>query len=117
MADIQQMFYSFLVKEEHRNYLRFLWFKDNALHKEVVEHRMRVHVFGNSPSPEVAMYGLPLAAQQGEKEYGTDTTHLINKHFYMDDRLMYFPTDDEAINLLKHTQESLSKSNISNYTR
>ncbi|XP_063733027.1 uncharacterized protein LOC134860115 [Eleginops maclovinus] len=26
MADIQQMFYCFLVDEKHRNYLRFLWF-------------------------------------------------------------------------------------------
>ncbi len=61
MADIQQMFYGFLVKEDHRNYLRFLWYSNSNLSKEVVDYRMRVHVFGNSPSPSVAIYGLRLA--------------------------------------------------------
>lgn len=39
-ADIQQMFYCFLVREDHRNYIRFLWHKDNDLTKEVTEYRM-----------------------------------------------------------------------------
>ncbi len=112
MADIQQMFYGFLVKEDHRNYLRFLWYRDSNLSKEVLDYRMRVHVFGNSPSPSVAIYGLRLAAQRGEQEYGTDTSHFVNRHFYVDDGLMSFPTEAESIDLLKRTQESLSKSNI-----
>lgn len=58
MADIEQMFRSFVVREDHRNFLRFLWFKDNDTTKEVVEYRMRVYVFGNRPSPAVAIYGL-----------------------------------------------------------
>nr|XP_049585083.1 uncharacterized protein LOC125974177 isoform X2 [Syngnathus scovelli]XP_049585084.1 uncharacterized protein LOC125974177 isoform X2 [Syngnathus scovelli]XP_049585085.1 uncharacterized protein LOC125974177 isoform X2 [Syngnathus scovelli] len=65
-ADIQQMFYGFLVRHEHRDYLRFLWHKDNDLSEEVQEYRMRVHVFGNSPSPAVAIYGLRRAAKKGE---------------------------------------------------
>ena len=48
VADIQQMFHSFQVKEEHRNFLRFLWFKDNDPTKDITEYRMKVHVFGNS---------------------------------------------------------------------
>ncbi len=107
MTDIQQMFYGFLVKEDHRNYLRFLWYSNSNLSKEVVDYRMRVHVFGNSPSPSVAIYGLRLAAQQGEQEYGTDTSHFVNRHFYVDDGLMSFPTEAETIDLLKRTQESL----------
>lgn len=59
----QQMFYGFLVREDHRDYLRFLWHKDNDLTKEVMEFIMRVHVFGNSSSPAVAIYGLRRAAQ------------------------------------------------------
>lgn len=80
--------------------------------KEVEDYSRRVHVFGNSPSPAVAIYSLRLAAQQGEQEYRTDTSHFVNRHFYVDDSLMSFPTEAEAINLLKRTQESLSKSNI-----
>lgn len=55
VADIQQMFHCFLVCEEHRNFLRFLWYKDNDCNKEVVEYLMKVHVFGNGPSPAVAI--------------------------------------------------------------
>jgi hypothetical protein len=29
MADIEQMFHSFVVKEENRDFLRFLWYKGN----------------------------------------------------------------------------------------
>lgn len=71
-ADIQQMFYGFLARHDHRDYLEFLWHKDNDLSKEVEEYRMRVHVFGNSPSPAVAIFGLRRAAQKGEPKYGTD---------------------------------------------
>ena len=57
-ADVQHMFHCFIVREDHRNYLRFLWYKDNDFEKELIEYRMRVHVFGNSPSPAVATLGL-----------------------------------------------------------
>ena len=103
-ADIQQMFYGFLVREDHRNYLRFLWHKDNDLSKEVAEYRMRVHVFGNSPSSAVAIYGLRRAAQEGEQKNGSDSRHFVERHFYVDDGLISLPTEAKAIDLLKRTQ-------------
>lgn len=57
LANIQQTFYCFLIHRNHCNFLRFLWHKDNDLSKAVVDYRMRAHVFGNSPSPAVAIYG------------------------------------------------------------
>lgn len=93
------MFYGFLVKEDHRNYLRFFWYNDIDLSKEVVEYRMRVHVFENSPSSAVAIYSLRLAAQQVEQEDRTDTSHFVDRNFYVDIRLMSFPTEAKAINL------------------
>lgn len=57
------MFYCFVVEEEDRDVLRFLWYKDNDLSKDVVDYRMRVHVFGNRPSPAVAFFGLRKAAR------------------------------------------------------
>ncbi|XP_068506561.1 uncharacterized protein [Syngnathus scovelli] len=111
-ADIQQMFYGFLVRHEHRDYLRFLWHKDNDLSEEVQEYRMRVHVFGNSPSPAVAIYGLRRAAKKGEARYGTDTTQFVHRHFYVDDGLVSLPTESAAIDLLKPTCASLAESNL-----
>ena len=111
-ADIQQMFHCFLVREDCRDVLRFLWHKDNDPHKEVVDYRMRVHVFGNSPSPAVAIYGLRRAAQEGEKEFGSDVRHFVERNFYMDDALQSVSTEEEAINLLKRTQDMLATSNL-----
>lgn len=111
-ADIEQMFHSFVVREDHRNFLRFLWFEDNDLSKDVTEYRMKVHVFGNSPSPAVAIYGLHRAAQHGELEFGKDARAFVERNFYVDDGLKSVPTAVEAVGLLKRTQEMLASSNL-----
>ncbi|XP_042281759.1 uncharacterized protein LOC121906755 [Thunnus maccoyii] len=112
LADIQQMFHCFLVRQDHRNYLRFLWYKDNDMTKEIIDYRMTVHVFGNSPSPAVAIYGLRRAIKEGAQEHGTDTVNFVERHFYVDDGLLSVPTDAEAIDLLRRTQTSLAESNL-----
>ncbi|XP_023805499.1 uncharacterized protein LOC110017230 [Oryzias latipes] len=111
-ADIQQMFYCFLVREDCRDVLRFVWHKDNNPEKDIVDYRMCVHVFGNSPSPAVATYGLRKAAEQGEAKYGADARHFVDRDFYVDDGLKSLPTEQEAIDLVKRTQEMLAASNL-----
>lgn len=111
-ADIEQMFYCFKVCREHRDYLRFLWFEDNDPTKKITEYRMTVHVFGNSPSPAVAIYGLRRAALQGQEEYGPEAKQFVLRNFYVDDGLTSFPTADNAIQVLKNTKEMLADSNI-----
>ncbi|KAK3507778.1 hypothetical protein QTP70_000334 [Hemibagrus guttatus] len=111
-ADIEQMFHSFIVKEEDRDFLRFLWFKENDTSKEIIEYRMRVHVFGNSPSPAVAIYGLRRAAAYDEKEYGSDAKRFVEREFYVDDGLLSTPTTAEAIDLLTRTKEMLATSKL-----
>lgn len=54
-VDIEQMFHSFVVKADNRDFLRFLWYNDNDPSKDIVECRMKVRVFGNSPSPAVVI--------------------------------------------------------------
>lgn len=102
-ADIQQMFYSFYVNHEHRNYLRFFWYKDNDFDKPLVEFRMCVHVFGNSPSPAIATYGL----RQSVKNSDDDVKSFVNDDFYVDDALTSLPSAQQAISLMKRTQADL----------
>ena len=45
MCDIEQMFHSFYVDPEQRDFLRFLWYEDNTPGKRIVEYRMNVHLF------------------------------------------------------------------------
>ncbi|XP_068246878.1 uncharacterized protein [Palaemon carinicauda] len=103
-ADIQLMFHCFLVREDHRNYLRFLWHKDNDIDNDLVVYRMRVHVFGNSTSPAVAMLGLRKTAQASGKDFGNRVTHFVSRNFYVDDGLTSCTTKEEAINLIKDTK-------------
>lgn len=111
-ADVQQMFYCFEVCEDHRDYLRYLWFEDNDITKAVVEYRMKVHVFGNSPSPAVAIYCMRRAAKEGEQEHGTDTRQFVERQFYVDDALTSVPTPEQAVDLLTRTKNMLAESNL-----
>lgn len=110
-TDVEQMFYCFGVREDHRDYL-FLWFKDNDLSKGVTEFRMKLHVFGNSPSPAVAIYGLRRAAELGEKEHDSDTKQFVLLNFYVDDGFTSVSSEVEAIDLLKRTRNMMAESNI-----
>lgn len=65
IADTEQMFHSYIIREDHQDFLQFLCFKDNEPSNEIVEYRMKIHVFGNSQSPAVAIYGLRHVAQHG----------------------------------------------------
>ncbi|KAI7789362.1 hypothetical protein IRJ41_022847, partial [Triplophysa rosa] len=100
-ADIEQMFYCFLVREDDRNFLRFLWFRNNDLSADIIEYRMLVHVFGNSPSPAVAIYCLRQSIKGGDPE----VKNFVNRDFYVDDGLKSLPTVEAAVDLLKNTQE------------
>lgn len=76
-AYVQPIFYCFVVHKDHRDYLRYLWYEDNDITKNIVEFRMKVCVFGNSPSPTVAIYCMRGAAQQGERENGSDLQFYV----------------------------------------
>ncbi|KAL0184284.1 hypothetical protein M9458_019980, partial [Cirrhinus mrigala] len=65
----------------------FLWYEDNNMGKNVIEYRMKVHVFGNSPSPAVAIYCMRKAALE-------------------------VATPEEAIDILTRTREMLSEYNL-----
>lgn len=73
---------------------------------------MRVHVFGNCPSPSVAVYGLKRTAVEGEQEYGSDARLFIERHFYVDDGLKSFSSEAEAIDVLSRAQQMLARSNL-----
>jgi hypothetical protein len=99
------MFYCFKVNEEHRNYLRFLWHDENDFWKPIVDFRMCVHVFGNTASPIIATYGPRLAANQ--RNLGSDVIDFVHKDFYVDDWLKSLPAVEQAIYMIKRTQEAL----------
>ena len=65
IVGIKSMFHKFYVTEQHRNLLRFLCWKEGDPKKELVEYRMKVHLFGAVSSPGCANFGLKRAADDG----------------------------------------------------
>jgi len=63
----------------------------------------------------VATYGLRRAAQEGEKDFGRDVCEIIKKDFYVDDALWSFPTEVEAVDVLKRTQNLLAGFNMKSH--
>ncbi|RXN37743.1 hypothetical protein ROHU_001758 [Labeo rohita] len=74
--------------------------------------RKKVHVFGNSPSPAVAIFGIRRAADLGEEEYGREAKQFVHRNFYVDDGLISVSSAAEAIGLLQKTKNMLAESNI-----
>ncbi len=57
-CDIKGMFHQVKVNEEHRELLRFLWWKDGETNTEPQEYQMTVHLFGATSSPGYANFAL-----------------------------------------------------------
>ncbi|XP_062570928.1 uncharacterized protein LOC134232947 [Saccostrea cucullata] len=105
-GDIEQMFHMFDIDKEHRNFVRFIWFRDNNPAKPFQYYRMCVHVhlFGNSPSPSVATYCLHRCV---EEPCDNDVKYYVTRNFYVDDGLSSYDTDNEALEILLRTQQIL----------
>ena len=104
-CDIERMFYQFRVREDHRDFLRFLWFDGGDLSREPSTYRMTVHIFGAVSSPGCANFGLKRAADDGESQFGKKAANFIRTDFYVDDGLTSTATVTEAIELTAKTRE------------
>ena len=87
MGDIEKMLHKFKVNEEHRDYLRFLWWESGNLESQPKSYRMKVHLFGATSSPGCANYGLKKLAIDNQNEFGKEATHFLLNDFYVDDGL------------------------------
>ncbi|XP_041434751.1 uncharacterized protein LOC121399034 [Xenopus laevis] len=103
MCDIEKMFHRFHVKEEDRDFLRFLWWENGNTNTEPVEYRMKVHLFGAASSPGCANYGMKHLAKQYERNYPS-AANFITKNFYVDDGLVSLQSADSAIKLVKNSR-------------
>ena len=105
MGDIEGMFHQVGVAEQDRDLLRFLWWKDGVLTKEPAEFRMTVHLFGATSSPAFANYPLTMAANENEKDLGSEAANFIRRDFYVDDGLTSVESVPDAVTLIKNTKE------------
>ncbi|KAL3983520.1 RNA-binding protein Musashi [Sarotherodon galilaeus] len=82
-ADIEQMFHCFVVREDHRNFLRFLWHQNNDIDQPIDRDKQDI-----------------------------TTQHLVERHFYVDDCLASFQSSTDAIAVMQNAQDTLASSNL-----
>ena len=110
VADIEQMFFQFQVHKSDRDYLRFLWHKNNDPMQDLDDFRMKVHVFGNAPSPAVATYALRQCVNDSECPANDEVKDFVMRNFYVDDGLSSYPTVEKAVDIIQQTQNVLLQS-------
>ena len=101
MVDIDKMYFQIPVADEHRSLLRFLWWKDGDMSKEIIDHEMCVHVFWSVSSGAYSNYALKGTAIENENKYGKDAAEMLKNNFYVDDILKSVENEDKAITLMK----------------
>ena len=111
-CDIEQMFHSFYVNPDDRDYLRFLWFANNDLTSPIVEYRMNVHLFGAASLPGVANFCLHQTAETHRQEFGDNASDFLLRDFYVDDGLKSVSTEEQALQLIKSSQAMCAKDNL-----
>ena len=107
-CDIESMFYRFKVDENHRDFLRFLWYDSDG---NIQEYRMTKHIFGASSSPGCAKFGLLKIAQDYAPAKSL-AQWFIEHCFYVDDGLYSCDTVEEAASLLQDTSSICGLGNL-----
>ena len=105
VADVEKMFHQVRVRPSDGPAFRFLW-RDTGSTEPPDVYQMDVHLFGAASSPAVCSNAL----RQAVKDNGDD--HLlnqINRHFYVDNWLVSFATETEAISTAHSLTETLKK--------
>ena len=109
VADIEGMFHQVRVAPEDCHVLRFLWWPNNLLTEEPVDHQMLVHLFGATSLPSCASFSLKRMALDNQGEFDSETIETVSRNFYVDDCLKSVSTTEKAVQLSSQLRELLSR--------
>ena len=95
------MFQQVKVPDTHCSFLKFLWWEDSGISKDIITSEMTAHVFGRSSSPSCSNFALRKTAMDNEEHYRKDISTILERNFYIDDVLKNFLTVEEAITVIQ----------------
>ena len=104
VADIENMFFQVYMSNENRSLLHFLWWQDDDISRQPVDHEMCVHVFGGTSSTYCSNYALKRTANDGEDQFGKEAAETLQINFYVDDLLKSVDDEDKAMKLIKEVK-------------
>jgi hypothetical protein len=109
MTDIEGMFHQVRVAREDVDFLRFLWWPDGYITKELIDHRMTVHIFGAVSSPSCATFALLKTAEDNQHDYPAEVVDTVRQSFYVDDCLKAVSSVEKAAWLYRNLKSMCSK--------
>ncbi len=107
-ADIKKMFYQIVLREEDRDYHRFLW-QDQQGHIKVF--RWKVHPFGSAASPCIAIFTIKEHARKWKHLFPEAANTVIHSTL-VDDNLDSVNTEQEAIELGRQLVELFKRASM-----
>ena len=81
--------------ENNQEASRFVW--RNNTTKEIVNHVMKVNIFGKKDSPYIANWVVKRTASDQSSQYENKILEAIKQNIYMDDYLDCFASQEKAI--------------------
>ncbi|XP_077974180.1 uncharacterized protein LOC120329794 [Styela clava] len=108
-GDIRAMFHQVKVSEPHRDFLRFLWWRNGDVSQPVACFRMTSFLFGTICSPSCANFALKRTAEDNKEDFSESTVTAVYDAFYVDDFLDSKPNAEEAIDHVKNVRNLVSK--------
>ena len=109
MADVQAMFHQVRVSPEDRDVLRYLWWPDGDMSKQLSVHRMNVHLFGGTWSPSCCNFALRHTAKDNCSDFHPDTVDTVLRNFYVDDCLKSVSTEEKGIEIARELCSLLAR--------
>ena len=106
MGHTEQMFHQVYVLTTDRDALRFLWRGD--VEHPVEDYNMNVHLFGKKSLPCCSQWTLKQRVLEKGCNYPQRVRDAILEHFYVDDYLDSFISEQEAIDTVYNIREFLS---------
>ena len=100
MADIDTMFYQVKIPPDQRSYLRFLWWTNSDISKEVVDFEMCTHVFGSTSSSSCSNFALKNTTIDNAKKFGEMAAATLKKNLYVGDLLKLVLNINEACHFM-----------------
>jgi hypothetical protein len=103
------MFHQVIVDPRDCDVLRFLWWPDGDLTKQLVEYRMTKHVFEAKYSPSIADFCLKKTADLEKDGIEPEAVETVKKNIYIDNLMKSTSTTQKAVNLVDQLRELLAR--------
>ena len=108
MTDVEAILHQVLVHPKDIDALKFLWYPDDDLNKELEEFRMLVHLFGGVWSSSCAGFALRKTVMDHAQKFEADVIETVQCNFYVDDLLKSLKTLNDAVMMYEKLTELLT---------